>query len=89
MDLVNSELVARHRKTEIDAAYEAYDRHPLDEPDEWGDLASFLAASRLRKQAMQPGRAPDHDEVVGPLPNPECCLCDSQLPLTGNPTGMS
>ena len=31
----------------IDAAYlAAYSEHPLDEPDEWGDLASFLAATR-------------------------------------------
>lgn len=34
-------LVARHRATEIDATYSVYERHPLDEPDEWGDLASF------------------------------------------------
>ncbi|MDQ3629859.1 MAG: DUF2191 domain-containing protein [Actinomycetota bacterium] len=34
-------LLARHRAVEIDAAYSAYDEHPLDEPDEWGDLASF------------------------------------------------
>ncbi|HVF14868.1 MAG TPA: type II toxin-antitoxin system VapB family antitoxin [Acidimicrobiales bacterium] len=34
-------LVARHRAGEIDASYAAYDEHPLDEPDEWGDLASF------------------------------------------------
>jgi hypothetical protein len=34
-------LVARHRATEIDTAYGVYERHPLDEPDEWGDLASF------------------------------------------------
>jgi hypothetical protein len=32
-------------ETEIDAAYVAYDEHPLDEPDEWGDLASFLDAA--------------------------------------------
>jgi len=38
-------LLARHRATEIDAAYRAYDEHPLDEPDEWGDLASFGAAA--------------------------------------------
>ncbi len=25
----------------IDAAYSAYDEHPIDEPDEWGDLSSF------------------------------------------------
>jgi hypothetical protein len=34
-------LLARHRGVEVDASYAAYDRHPLDEPDEWGDLASF------------------------------------------------
>ncbi len=34
-------LLARHRATEIDAAYRRYDEHPIDEPDEWGDLASF------------------------------------------------
>jgi hypothetical protein len=38
-------LLARHRAAEIDAAYEAYDVHPLDEPDEWGDLASFREAA--------------------------------------------
>ena len=38
-------LVARHRAAEIDAAYRAYDDHPLDEPDEWGDLASFRDAA--------------------------------------------
>jgi hypothetical protein len=34
-------LIARHRAAEVDASYEAYDRRPLAEPDEWGDLASF------------------------------------------------
>ncbi len=34
-------LLARHRAAELDAAYVAYDEHPLDESDEWGDLASF------------------------------------------------
>lgn len=38
-------LTARHRAAEIDAAYEAYDEHPLDEPDEWGDLESFREAA--------------------------------------------
>jgi hypothetical protein len=37
-------LLARHRATEVDASYAAYDTHPLDEPDEWGDLASFRRA---------------------------------------------
>ena len=34
-------LLARHRAVEIDAAYAAYDRYPLDARDAWGDLASF------------------------------------------------
>lgn len=38
-------LVARHRAVEIDAGYSAYDDHPLDESDEWGDLASFREAA--------------------------------------------
>lgn len=37
-------LLARHRATEIDASYAVYDEHPLDQPDEWGDLASFREA---------------------------------------------
>ena len=38
-------LLARQRAAEIDAAYAAYDVHPLDEQDEWGNLASFRAAA--------------------------------------------
>jgi post-segregation antitoxin (ccd killing protein) len=38
-------LLARHRATRYDEAYAAYDEHPLDEPDEWGDLASFRDAA--------------------------------------------
>lgn len=38
-------LLARHRAAEVDASYVAYDEHPLDEPDEWGDLASFRRAA--------------------------------------------
>lgn len=38
-------LLARHRAAEVDAAYSAYDEHPLDETDEWGDLASFREAA--------------------------------------------
>ncbi len=38
-------LLARQRAAEIDAAYAAYDAHPLGENDEWGDLASFRAAA--------------------------------------------
>ena len=38
-------LLARYRSAEVDASYAAYDEHPLDEPDEWGDLASFRRAA--------------------------------------------
>ena len=38
-------LLARDRAAEVDAGYAAYDRHPLDEPDAWGDLASFRRAA--------------------------------------------
>ncbi len=38
-------LLARHRAAEVDATYEAYDEHPLGEPDEWGDLQSFRDAA--------------------------------------------
>lgn len=38
-------LLAHHRAAELDASYAAYDHHPLDEPDEWGDLASFRRAA--------------------------------------------
>ena len=38
-------LLARHRTGEIDAAYAAYDRVPLEVEDEWGSLASFRRAA--------------------------------------------
>jgi hypothetical protein len=38
-------LLARHRTAEIDAAYEGYDRSPLDSADEWGDLDAFRKAA--------------------------------------------
>jgi len=34
-----------HRAAELDAGYAAYDTAPLDEADEWGDLASFRTAA--------------------------------------------
>jgi antitoxin MazE5 len=46
IDEALSALLARHRTAELDAAYAAYDKHPVDEMDEWGDLASFRAAAR-------------------------------------------
>lgn len=44
VDEALSALLARHRAAEVDVSYVAYDEHPLDEPDEWGDLASFRRA---------------------------------------------
>jgi hypothetical protein len=38
-------LLARNRAVEVDTAYTAYDRVPLDADDEWGDLASFRTAA--------------------------------------------
>ena len=38
-------LLHEHRAGEIDAAYAAYEKHPLAEPDAWGDLASFREAA--------------------------------------------
>lgn len=38
-------LIRGHRASEIDASYAAYDVHPVDEPDEWGDLLSFREAA--------------------------------------------
>jgi hypothetical protein len=37
-------LLASHRAAELDASYAAYEAHPIDERDEWGDLASFRSA---------------------------------------------
>ena len=45
LDEALNALIARHRAAEIDAAYSAYDEHPHDEADEWGDLASWRAAA--------------------------------------------
>jgi hypothetical protein len=45
LDEALAALVARNRAVEIDAAYAAYDRVPLDTSDEWGDLASFRTAA--------------------------------------------
>jgi hypothetical protein len=45
IDAALTALLSRHRAAELDASYSAYDEHPLDEPDEWGDLASFRRAA--------------------------------------------
>ncbi len=38
-------LLAKHRSAQVDASYAAYDEHPVNEPDEWGDLASWRQAA--------------------------------------------
>ena len=38
-------LLARQRGAQVDAAYGAYDDRPLEEKDDWGDLASFRDAA--------------------------------------------
>ena len=38
-------LLARYRSAEVDAGYVAYDLHPAEESDEWGDLASWRRAA--------------------------------------------
>lgn len=44
-DAALAALLARSRAFAIDAAYDAYEEHPIDEPDEWGDLGSFRSAA--------------------------------------------
>jgi hypothetical protein len=44
LDQALAALNDRQRAAEIDAAYTAYGEHPLNEPDDWGDLASFREA---------------------------------------------
>lgn len=44
-DLALRALLARQRAAELDASYAAYERTPLETPDEWGDLASFRDAA--------------------------------------------
>ncbi len=45
IDAALQSLLVRHRAAEVDASYAAYDDQPLDQPDEWGDLASFRQAA--------------------------------------------
>jgi hypothetical protein len=45
LDQALAAFLAQHRRAEVDQAYRAYDEHPIDEPDEWGDLASFRTAA--------------------------------------------
>jgi len=45
LDEALSALLAKHRSAKIDASYAAYDDHPIDERDAWGDLESFHDAA--------------------------------------------
>jgi hypothetical protein len=45
LDKALSALLDRQRAMEIDASYQAYDEHPVEEADAWGDLASFREAA--------------------------------------------
>lgn len=46
IDAALAALLSKYRRVEIDDRYAAaYTELPLDEPDEWGDLASFRDAA--------------------------------------------
>jgi hypothetical protein len=46
LDEALAALLTRYRAAEVDALYASgYEAHPLDEPDDWGDLASFREAA--------------------------------------------
>jgi hypothetical protein len=47
LDQALTALLVQHRSAEVDARYVVYDAHPLDETDEWGDLASFHKAAAV------------------------------------------
>lgn len=45
LDEALAALLRSHRAGEIDRPYSACEMHPLDQPDAWGDLASFREAA--------------------------------------------
>jgi hypothetical protein len=45
LDAALNALLREQRAVEVDGGYAAYNEHPLDEPDAWGDLASFRDAA--------------------------------------------
>lgn len=54
--------LASQRAAEIDRAYHAaYARHPLEEADEWGDLASWHAAMDAASDPSGPSPSPTED----------------------------
>lgn len=54
-------LASGRGASDRDAAYAAYDEHPLDEPDEWGVLASFREAAASRERSWR------RDQVGAPI----------------------
>lgn len=44
-DAALAALLARSRAASIDHGYSAYEDHPIDEADEWGDLQTFRSAA--------------------------------------------
>jgi Bacterial antitoxin of type II TA system, VapB len=45
IDAALGAFLAQHRAREVDERYRVYDEQPLDQPDDWGDLASFRDAA--------------------------------------------
>lgn len=46
IDAALAALLRQYRRVQVDEAYEAgYAERPIDEPDDWGDLASFRDAA--------------------------------------------
>ena len=61
IDAALAALVAAHRRAEIDRSYEAYDRIPLNTPDEWGDMESFLDSLHAAEVSLRQ-KTPDAAE---------------------------
>jgi hypothetical protein len=49
LDAFRRAVLSVQVRTRVDPTYAAYDKHPLDQADEWGDLASFVDAARASK----------------------------------------
>ena len=59
--------LAGYRSAEVDAGYGDYHEHPLDEPDEWGGLASFR---RTVAASLAPSPSMGKCGLAGPWPYP-------------------
>jgi hypothetical protein len=54
LDAALMSLLAANRAAETDRAYAAYDDRPIDELDEWGDIAAFRESiGRVRKRSTR------------------------------------